>query len=543
MNIRLPAIAACLALAGCEKTESPPPATQSGDDRTRVEVIATGSRIAGANGVHFGPDGNLYVASVVGSDITVIDPESGDELKRYTARDGITGPDDLAFSKSGTMYWTSILTGEVAGLTPDGNKIVAAQLEPGPNPITFSPDDRLFVSQCFLGDKLYELDPVGARSPRLISDSLGPGCGLNGMDWGPDDRLYGPRWFTGEVVSFNVDDKTMRVEATGLETPASVKFDKQGHLHVLDTGTGDVIRIDGTNKTVVAHLEKGLDNFDFDDKGRIFVSSFADGFVKRVDTDGSMTTLQPAGMSHAGGIAISGDTAIVADLHAIRGYNIKSGEETFVQRAIVGVSEMGGALNVAQDGENLILTSWFDGDVRVWDPVRHKRIARYEAALPVSAVRYHGEVVVAEHGKHRVVGLRENGEEIVYASDLPAPTGLVVEQGDLYLSDRQRGQILMIASDGKPLPEPYVVADNLTTPEGFVVTPNGFVVVEADTGHVVEVDSAGNRTLLAEIPPGTQAASPAQPPSQVFQGIASAGGALYVTGETNHSLYRITPAH
>ena len=60
------------------------------------------------------------------------------------------------------------------------------------NPITFSDDGRLFVSQCALGDHLFELDPDGSEGPRLITDQLGPGCGLNGMDWGPDDRLYGP---------------------------------------------------------------------------------------------------------------------------------------------------------------------------------------------------------------------------------------------------------------------------------------------------------------------------------------------------------------
>ena len=33
----------------------------------------------------------------------------------------------------------------------DGTLVTAAQLGPGVNPITFSDDDRLFVSQCFFG--------------------------------------------------------------------------------------------------------------------------------------------------------------------------------------------------------------------------------------------------------------------------------------------------------------------------------------------------------------------------------------------------------
>ena len=507
----------------------------------RVEIIATGANIAGANGIHFGPDGLLYIASVIGSDITVIDPESGREIRRYTSADGVIGPDDIAFASDGAFYWTSILTGEVAGFSAAGEKVIAAQMAPGVNPITFSDDGRLFVAQCFLGSGLYELDRAGEREPRLISDSLGPGCGLNGMDWGPDGRLYGPRWFVGEVVSFDVDDNSMRVEASGFQTPAAVKFNSLGELHVLDTGRGEVVKVTDGEKTTVATLEPGLDNFAFDANDRLFVSSFTDGFVKRVNADGSMTELQPGGMAHAGGITIMGERAVVADVHSIRGYDLESGELVFTQRNILGMGEMGGAINIAADGDNLILVSWFEGDVRIWDPVNRKRVAHYPGlSLPVAAVRYGDAIAVAEHGKGRVVALSDGGETTL-ASGLPAPTGLVVEGGALYVSDRSLGQILMIARDGKALPQPRVVAADLTTPEGFVVTEGGFIVVEADAGLVTEIDAAGQRRILAEIPPGTQAASDALPPSQIFNGIAVApDGRLYVPGETNRSLYRIS---
>ena len=170
-----------------------------------VEIIASGANIAGANGLAIGPDGNLYVTSVLGSSISVIEPESGEILNTLGVGEGVIGPDDVDFYEDGSYYWTSIMTGEVAGFDKDGNRIVAAQLTPGVNPITFSDDGRLFVSQCFFGTNLYEIDPDGEQEARLISDELGPGCGLNGMDWGPDNRLYGPRWFNQEVVSFDVD--------------------------------------------------------------------------------------------------------------------------------------------------------------------------------------------------------------------------------------------------------------------------------------------------------------------------------------------------
>ncbi|MEM1147452.1 MAG: hypothetical protein AAGH49_06635 [Pseudomonadota bacterium] len=527
-------LVACIAVV-----EDPVVPIEPIQDGPTLEIIATGANIAGANGIHFGPDGLLYITSVIGSDITIIDPESGVEIKRLTVTDGVIGPDDVAFASDGSFYWTSILSGEVAGFNPDGEKIVAAQLPPGPNPITFSDDDRLFVSQCFLGTHLYELDPLGVRPPRLIADDLGPGCGLNGMDWGPDDRLYGPRWFRGEVVSFDVDTGERRLEASGFETPAAIKFDSQGVLHVLDTATGELLRIDDETKTVIASVEPGLDNFAFDVNDRPFISSYADGFIKRVDADGSITTLQPGGLAHPGGVAVMDDTVWVADVHALRGFDRNTGETVATHRNVVGMGELGGSINLSVDGAYLILSSWFDGDVRLWDPVAQKRIAHYpNLGGPVAAVRYAGGLAIAEHAKGGVF-LYGDDAPVPLATDLPAPSGLFAFDGGLYLSDRSLGQILLIARDGAALDQPEIVAQDLDAPEGFLITDQGLFIVEASASRVVHIALDGGRKTLAEFPAGSPGA-PGLAPSQIFNGITmDTDGNLFVTGEAERVLYRI----
>ena len=153
-------------------------------------LFKSGAEISGVNGIHFGPDGLLYAASVIGSTISVVDTQAKKIVSEYGPAQGVFGPDDVAFNAEGDFYWTSILTGQVAGFLSDGTLVTAAELGPGVNPITFSDDGRLFVSQCFFGTGLYEVDPMGAVPARPIRDDLGPGCGLNGMDWGPDGRLY-----------------------------------------------------------------------------------------------------------------------------------------------------------------------------------------------------------------------------------------------------------------------------------------------------------------------------------------------------------------
>ncbi|HBT06597.1 MAG TPA: hypothetical protein DEB22_09265, partial [Alcanivorax sp.] len=61
---------------------------------------------------------------------------------------------------------------------------------------------RLFATQVFMGDALYEIDRSGEQPPRKIIEGMG---GLNGFEFGPDGHLYGPLWFKGEVVRVNVE--------------------------------------------------------------------------------------------------------------------------------------------------------------------------------------------------------------------------------------------------------------------------------------------------------------------------------------------------
>ena len=519
----------------------------------RIEVLATGSRISGANGMQVGPDGRLYVASVVGSELLVLDTTDGRVVRRFTHADGVEGPDDVAFAPDGSFYWTSILTGEVAGFRPDGTRVVAARIGPGVNPLTFSPSGRLFVAQCFFGTGLFEVDPDGVEPPRVIRDDLGPRCGLNGMDWGPDGRLYGPRWFRGEVVSIDVDTGEMRTELTGVQVPAAVKFDSKGRLHVLDTLAGQVLRVqrrtDGAAATgptteVVASFPPGLDNFAFDSADTLYVSSFVDGFVARVNADGTQTMLSPAGMSSPGGVAVrvtaDGVEAVVADLQALRGFDARSGKVHFTEANVLGVSPMGTALNVSIDGDDLVLASWVDNDVRVWNQRDRRVLERHEGLQePVAAVRFGGGLAIAEHKAGRVILLKD-GQQQVLASGLAAPTGLVVRGDDLYLTERSQGTLLRLVADGAPLARPEVVLDGLAAPEGVALHRDGFAIVEAGTGAVTVVDGEGQRTTVAMLPIGLPAGSAAQPPSFVFNGIAStADGALIVTDERSRTLLRI----
>ena len=158
-------------LAGCAS----PDADVMEAGAAGVRTIGESASFRGINGILFGPDGDLYLTSVVTPALARIDPESGEILDNWGLEDGAKSPDDLAFGSDGSVYWTDISNGEVAMRTPTGETRVVASPGVGVNPITFSDDGRLFVSQCFMDTNLFELDPAGEAEPRLIRDDLGPG--------------------------------------------------------------------------------------------------------------------------------------------------------------------------------------------------------------------------------------------------------------------------------------------------------------------------------------------------------------------------------
>jgi sugar lactone lactonase YvrE len=336
-----------------------------------------------------------------------------------------------------------------------------------------------------------------------------------------------------------------------------VKFDSTGRLHVLDTLAGQVLRVKGgaegavrtvsQDAEVVARFPPGLDNFAFDSADTLYVSSFVDGFVARVNADGTQTMLSPAGMSSPGGVAVritaEGVEAVVADLQALRGFDASSGKVHFTEANVLGVSPMGTALNVSIDGEHLVLASWVDNDVRVWSQREQRVVERHEGLQePVAAVRFGGGLAIAEHKAGRVILMQADGQFRVLASGLAAPTGLVVRGDDLYLTERSQGMLLRLVTDGAPLARPETVIDGLAAPEGVALYRDGFAIVEAGTGAVTVVDGEGRRTTVATLPVGLPAGSAAQPPSFVFNGIASMGdGALIVTDERSRALLRIVP--
>jgi len=528
--------------------------------RSVVRTVVEGAALRGAQGIIFDDRDILHVASLDGRQIVVMDAETGEILDTFGPEIGVDVPDDLIFGPDGSLYWTSFFFGEVGRLAPDGT-VTTQFVAPGANPITFSDDGRLFTSQCFAGETVFELSPNLDAPPREVISFPGTFCGLNGMDWGPDGHLYGPRQFVGDVVRVDVDNGTFEVVASGFGGPGAVKFDHQGRLYVLDAPPGEIVRFDRNfgSHSIIARLTRGLDNLAFNSEDRLFVSSFADNFIVELvqESDcasealcGEFRTVSPGGLGVPAGIAVvtepgRRETIFVVDAYTLRQFRALSGKEQNVTRWSPGLSPAL-PLTVASDGGNLVLSSWAGGFVQVWNPEAQEVIEEHAFDAAINAIRFQGDLIVADFASAGVIRIPANDPSVrqVLVDGLVVPAGLAASQDDLWVGDQGTGNVWKIIEDGALLASPVLVADNLEGPEGLALDGYGdLLVVEAKAGRISRIDLGTGETFAVAENLAIGAEGPTVlPATWYFNGVAvGRGGWIYATADKQGSVYRIRP--
>src|SRR5690554_180514 len=514
-----------------------------------TQKLATGAEIHATNGVEYGPDGNLYVASVLGREILVINPNSGRILERLGTDVGVDSPDDLAFGPDGSLYWTSFLTGEVGRLTPAGVKTTVAQLPVGVNAIEISPDGRLFATVVFTGDALYELDPEGVDAPRLVATGLG---GLNSMEFGPDGELYGPLWFAGTVARVDLETGALTTVLSGLEVPAAVKFDSHGTLHVVDQMAGQVIALDlatGNSSVVVQMADAGADNLAFDSRDNIYITNAHDGWVRRVLPNGKTRNLVKEGMVAPGGVAVvpyNGRSSVfVSDGLSIKGYDALLGWQVAEAHAVIGISDIAAPISATTDNGRMITTSWFANVVQVWDPAVHAVVESHaDFAAPLNAIRYHGDLVVAELGTNHVMRRPAGTSNKLAMANIPIPTGLATDGDSLWVTNWVTSNLYRIAENGQTLPSPVLVASGLVQPEGLTVDRDGtLLVVETGSDQLTRVNpTTGVKSLVKSGLDVGMAGPPGMPPTYIFNGVdVDPCGVIYISNDSCNRIDKLVP--
>ena len=530
-----------LALAACGRGE---PAAPAAPAAWTVSEFIGPSPFHGLHGLAVEEDGTILAGSVVGQAIYAVNPASGEVTERMGPPDGMA--DDIAFGPNGEMAWTGYLTGKVFIQTKGGAPKMISSGLPGSNSLAFTKDGKLYFTQVFLGDALYEADVTGAQPARLIRKDLG---GFNGFEVGPDGMLYGPLWFKNAIVKIDPATGKDTVVAAGFQIPAAANFGPDGNLYAIDTKTGEVKRIDMQTKavTVIATLAPALDNLAIAKDGTIYVSNMADATIYAVNpADGAMRTIVSGPLATPTDLVITdgpeGEKLHVADVFAYRVIDTTTKQITDPLRMYRNETE--NQLGIGAGKSKVLITSWAAGMVQEVDRATGAAKIHHGFTAPSDAIELaDGRLIALEAatGNIRLVTDGDTpGEPIVTGLNFPVAM-TEAAAGKLYVTETSGALASVDLATGTITR----VLEGLAGPEGLDVGADGRVyLAEAGAGRVIAFDPKdGSKSVIAEgIKMGLPAAEGTLP-AYTTSGVAVSkkDGSVYVASDITNAIYRITP--
>jgi len=509
------------------------------------EVVVAPSSFTGVHGLAVDKGGRLLAGSVLGNAIWEVDRTSG------AAKVLVGGPegqaDDIAIGPNGEMAWTNYLMGMLRYRENDASPMrVLAKDLPGLNSLDFDrKNGKLYASQVFLGDAVWEIDVAGVKPPRLIAKDVG---GFNGFEVGPDGMLYGPLWFKNSVVKIDPATGTVTVINKEFKIPAAANLDGKGNLWVVDTATGELCKVElaSGKKTVMKQLKTALDNLAVAPDGTVYVSNMADNSIEAYNpATGDVKVLTRGALAVPSGVKVSGGTLWVADVFGHRKVDLGSGKVSDVMRMHGEGVVMEYPFAVGISDKLVALASWFTGSVQVLDRATNKTLAMTHGwkapydALPLAD----GSVLVAEIATGNITKASgaDYATRVVVTSGLAGPVQMTLgRDGSLYVTEAAGNLVKVNLADGSKT----VVTKGLALPEGVAATPWGtFIVAEAALGRLTEIDPATNqqRTVADKLPIGLSG-GPGMPPPYVATGLdVAADGTIYFSANRNNAIYKVRP--
>jgi sugar lactone lactonase YvrE len=521
---------------------SRPPTVAEGWHLERITPV---SGLSGANGLRAGPDGRIYVAECVGSQISALDVRSG-ELETISALGGdIVGPDDLTFDERGNLFVTEFMDARVSIRGVDGRNSVLRDDVPGANGITFH-QGRLFIDECRIGGRLLELDLDGGPSRVILQDLHLP----NALAAGPDGYLYFPLVAAGEIWRVHPDRGRPERVVDGLHHPVAVKFDSSGLIVSPQSETGEVLRISPQTgeRQVLCTLAPCLDNLTFLGE-RLFVSHLTDGTITEILSEGRSREVLSGGMQFPLDLAIDDDgTLYISDNCALYARSAAGGLTCLGRMFAPGFpGSVRGLCSV--EGRAFAVTT-NDGRLVLYRPEAntHELLASVLDEPYGVALAPNGALVVAERGAGRVVSIA-SGETHLLAGGLHEPMGVVIAwDGSCYATESGAGRVIKINGSGVE-----TVLAGLQRPQGLTLSGSTLYIVDAGAHALValNVHSGGHRVIAVDLPLGAppgvvpkplRGSPPFSGPFGPFAGIVAArDGALYFSADMEGTVMSLRP--
>ncbi len=404
----------------------------------------------GCNGATIGADGALYVVHTGNGSTTRIDLETMKATPFVPPYAGTFITDDITSDDKGNLYSTGTtpIVGEVYRIDRNGKRTVIARGLTAPNGIQYDRrTGRLFTSECFQANRIFELDPTGAREPRLlVKENVIPVPEGFGFDPDTGDLLV-PDMGTGKILRVNPDSGAVATIADQFAAPMALKVgpDKMAYFPQLN---GAVFRLslDGRKREKLAQLPPGLDNLAITPEGRLFVTSYWDATVYEVATDGSgkFRALFPTGPNSIDGVLFKNGKLLVSDAIMIR--TVEKGRYLPTKLNAWAAHHMPLPIGIADGpGDQVLWPDAVNNAVGLGNPAtgEFKAIAG-DLKRPVAVLMGPdaSRVYVAEYGAGQITEVSlADGAKRVLAAGLEGPVSMTIVDGALYVGETKAGRI------------------------------------------------------------------------------------------------------
>jgi sugar lactone lactonase YvrE len=437
------------------------------DPKYKLVRLAKDTLFPGCNGATIGTDGSLYIVHTGDGSTTRIDLKTMKASRFVPPYAGTFITDDITSDDKGNFYSTGTtpLVGEVYRLDKNGRKTVIAKGLTAPNGIQYNKrTGRLFTSECFQANRVFELDPTGVKEPRLLVKENVIAV-PEGFGFDPDTNdLIIPDMGTGKILRVHPDSGEITTIAEKFSAPIALKVGPDKMAYFPELG-GAVYRLslDGQKKEKLAQLPPGLDNLAITPEGRLFITSYWEATVYEVATDGSgkVKTLFPKGPNSISGILIKNKKILVSDAIMIR--SVEKGK---------------------------------------YVPTRLNAWAAHHMPLPIGLADGPGEQVFWPDGVNNAVAIGDpaKGEFKAVAGGLNRPMAMLMSKSapKIYVAEYAAGQITEVSlTDGAK----KALATGLEGPVALALIDNTLYVAEGKPGRISKVDlaSGSKEVFLAGI--------------------------------------------